>query len=159
MLDAAADLTVDLGPTTVVDAVVGRQVSDGIQRLTDYRAAGRLTGVSALVIGLGTNGPMSVAQCDQILALASGVPGVVFVNVRMPRPWEPVSNESLSTCTAHRPHVVLVDWFDASAAAGVLGPDQIHATPAGAKLYASLVTNAVRSLSATVRPEFAHRLG
>jgi peptidoglycan/LPS O-acetylase OafA/YrhL len=159
MLDAAADLTQDLGPSTVVDAVVGRQVSDGIQRLSDYRSAGRLIGVSALVIGLGTNGPMSVAQCDQILALASGVPSVVFANVRMPRPWEPVSNESLSTCTAHRPHVILVDWFDASAAAGVLGPDQIHATPAGAKLYASLVTNAVQSVSATNRPEFAHRLG
>ena len=74
MLDAAADLTEDLGPSTVVDAVVGRQVSDGIERLSDYRAAGRLNDLSALVIGLGTNGPMSVAQCDQILALAVGCP-------------------------------------------------------------------------------------
>ena len=159
MLDAAPDLTEDLGPSTVVDAVVGRQVSDGIQRLSEYRAAGRLNDLSALIIGLGTNGPMTVDQCDQILALASGVPRVVFVNVRMPRAWEPVSDGSLATCTAHQPRVVLVDWFDASAAPGVLGPDQIHATPTGAELYASLVTNAVRSVSAGVRPEFAHRLG
>jgi hypothetical protein len=143
MLDAAADLTEDLGPSTVVDAVVGRQVSDGIVRLTDYRAAGRLTGLTALVIGLGTNGPMSVAQCDQILTLAAGVPRVVFVNVRMPRPWESITNSTLATCTARQPRVILVDWYDASAAPGVLGPDQIHASPAGASLYASLVKNAV----------------
>ena len=159
MLDAAADLKQDLGPSTVVDAVVGRQVSDGIDRLTDYRAAGRLTGLTALVIGLGTNGPMSVAQCDQILSLAAGVPRVVFVNVRMPRPWESITNGTLATCTAHQPRVTLVDWYDASAAPGVLGPDQIHASPAGATLYASLVSGAASSPPPEVRGSFAHPSG
>jgi len=140
LLDAAADLRQDLGPATVVDAVVGRQVSDGIERLSDYRAAGRLTGLTALVIGLGTNGPMSVAQCDQIQNLGSGVPRIIFINVRMPRAWESITNDTLDTCAVHRPGVSLVDWYDASASPGVLGPDQIHATPAGASLYASLVT-------------------
>jgi hypothetical protein len=143
MLDAASDLKQDLGPSTVVDAVVGRQVSDGIARLTAYRSAGWMPNLTALVIGLGTNGPMSVAQCDQILSLASGVPRVVFVNVRMPRPWEPITNGTLATCTEHEPRLSVVDWYDASAAPGVLGPDQIHATLAGATLYASLVTRAV----------------
>jgi len=146
MLDAATDLKQDLGPSSVVDAVVGRQVSDGIDRLTAYRAAGRLTGLTALVIGLGTNGPMSVAQCDQLLSLASGVPRVVFVSVRMPRPWESVTNESLLTCTARQPGVALVDWYDASVAPGVLGPDQIHSTLAGATLYASLVTRVLSTV-------------
>jgi peptidoglycan/LPS O-acetylase OafA/YrhL len=156
MLDAAADLTQDLGPSTVVDAVVGRQVSDGIERLADYAAAGRLAGLTALVIGLGTNGPMSVAQCDQILNLASGVPRVVFINVRMPRPWESVTNTTLTACMARQPRVILVDWYDASAAPGVLGPDAIHSTPSGASLYASLVTRAVETLT-SVRPELARR--
>ena len=142
MLDGAADLKLDLGPTTVVDAVVGRQVSDGITRLDDYRSAGRLASLSALVVALGTNGPMSVDQCDQILNVASGVRRVVFINVRMPRPWESITNDTLTTCTSHQPKVVLVDWYDASAAPGVLGPDQIHSTPAGAALYASLVARA-----------------
>jgi peptidoglycan/LPS O-acetylase OafA/YrhL len=151
MLDAATDLVADLGPSTTVDAVVGRQVSDGITRLTDYRAAGRLVGLSALVIGLGTNGPMSVAQCDQILTLSSGVPRVVFINVRMPRPWESVTNGTLATCTAHQPGVVVADWYDASAAPGVLGPDAIHASPTGATVYASLV----RRVLSTVTPRGA----
>lgn len=159
MLDAAADLKQDLGPSTVVDAVVGRQVSDGIDRLTDYRAAGRLTDLTALVIGLGTNGPMSVAQCDQILNLAVGVPRVVFVNVRMPRPWESITNGTLATCTAHQPRVTVVDWYDASAAPGVLGPDQIHASPAGATLYASLVTRAASAPPPEMRGSFAHPPG
>jgi peptidoglycan/LPS O-acetylase OafA/YrhL len=159
MLDAAADLKADLGPSTVVDAVVGRQVSDGIDRLNEYRAAGRLTGLTALVIGLGTNGPMSVAQCDQILSLAAGIPRVVFVNVRMPRPWESITNDTLATCTARQPRVTLVDWYDASAASGVLGPDQIHASPAGATLYASLVSRAASSPPPEVRGSFAHPSG
>jgi peptidoglycan/LPS O-acetylase OafA/YrhL len=157
MLDAAPDLVQDLGPSTVVDAVVGRQVSDGIERLSDYQAANRLSGLTALVIGLGTNGPMSLAQCDQILSLASSVPRVVFVNVRMPRPWESITNGTLATCTAHQPRVVLVNWYDASAAPGVLGPDQIHSTPSGGSLYASLVTHAVTEASASIRPEISRR--
>jgi hypothetical protein len=142
MLDAADALKFDLGPSTVVDAVVGRQVSDGVARLTEYKAAGRLTGLTDLVIGLGTNGPMSVSQCDQIVSLASGVPKVIFVNVRMPRPWESITNGSLSACAGHGPRVVLVDWYDASGGPGILGPDQIHSTTAGAALYASLVARA-----------------
>jgi len=157
MLDAATDLTHDLGPSTVVDAVVGRQVSDGIIRLAAYRTAGRLTNLTALVIGLGTNGPMSPAQCDQILSLASGVPRVVFVNVRMPRPWESITNDTLTTCTAHQPRAVLVDWYDTSGAPGVLGPDQIHASAAGAALYASLVKHAISVVSTSVRPELSRR--
>jgi peptidoglycan/LPS O-acetylase OafA/YrhL len=140
MLDAAGDLKQDLGPSTVVDAVVGRQVADGIARLGAYRAAGRLHGLTALVIGLGTNGPMSVDQCNQTLSLATGVPRVIFINVRMPRAWQSITNGTLATCAVHRPGVSLVDWYDASASPGVLGPDQIHATPAGATLYAALVT-------------------
>jgi peptidoglycan/LPS O-acetylase OafA/YrhL len=157
MLDAAADLVQDLGPSTVVDAVVGRQVSDGIERLSDYQAANRLSDLAALVIGLGTNGPMSLAQCDQILSLASSVPRVVFVNVRMPRPWESITNGTLATCTAHQPRVILVDWYDASAAPGVLGPDQIHSTPSGGSLYASLVAHAVTEASTSIRPEISRR--
>jgi peptidoglycan/LPS O-acetylase OafA/YrhL len=157
MLDAASDLVQDLGPSTVVDAVVGRQVSDGIERLSDYQAAGRLSDLTALVIGLGTNGPMSLAQCDQILSLASSVPRVIFINVRMPRPWESITNGTLATCTARQPKVILVDWYDASGAPGVLGPDQIHATPSGGSLYASLVTHAVSEASTSIRPEISRR--
>jgi hypothetical protein len=157
MLDAATDLVQDLGPSTVVDAVVGRQVSDGIERLSDYQAAGRLSDLTTLVIGLGTNGPMSLAQCDQILSLASSVPRVVFVNVRMPRPWESITNGTLATCTARQPRVILVDWYDASAAPGVLGPDQIHSTPSGGSFYASLVTHAVTAASTSIRPEISRR--
>jgi peptidoglycan/LPS O-acetylase OafA/YrhL len=147
MLDAATDLKQDLGPATVVDAVVGRQVADGIARLTDYRDAGRLTSLTGLVIGLGTNGPMSVSQCQQILSLTSGIPRVVFVSVRMPRPWESITNNSLATCTARQPGVILADWYDASAAPGILGPDQIHSSAAGAALYASLISRVLSTVA------------
>jgi hypothetical protein len=142
MLDAATDLQASFAPGTVIDASVGRQVETGIERLEEYRAAGRLQAVGVLIIGLGTNGPMSPTQCQQILALAAGIPRVIMVNVRMPRPWEPVTNNTLTSCTAGAPHVSLVDWYTASAAPGVLGPDGIHATTAGAERYTALITAA-----------------
>ncbi len=142
MLDAASELQARFGPATVIDASVGRQVAAGIQRLGEYRTAGRLRTLTVLVIGLGTNGPMDPTQCQQILSLAAGIPRVIMVNVRMPRPWEPVTNNTLTSCTAGVPHVTLVNWYTASAAPGILGPDGIHATIAGAERYTALIAAA-----------------
>ena len=85
-LDAASELQARFGPATVIDASVGRQVAAGIQRLGEYRTAGRLRTLTDLVIGLGTNGPMDPTQCQQILSMAAGIPRVIMVNVRMPPP-------------------------------------------------------------------------
>ncbi len=144
MLGATTELEQALGPGVVVDATVGRQVKQGLARLAQYKAAGHLAGLSAVVIGLGSNGPITTAQCQQFEAIAAGVPRVVFVNVRVPRSWQNVSNASLAACTAGKPGVVLANWYEASAAPGVLGPDRVHETPAGRQLYASVVATAVR---------------
>jgi hypothetical protein len=141
MLGASTDLIAALGPNTVVDASVGRQVYEGLDRLAEYRSAGRLTGLRAVVVGLGTNGPMTVAQCHQFVSLAGG-DRVVFITVRVPRPWQDETNASIATCAA-LPDVSAVDWYQASGAPGVLGPDRVHETVAGRSLYASLVAAAV----------------
>lgn len=145
MLGASSDLQAALGPGTTIDARVGRQVQQGLTRLAAYRAAGRLKGLGAVVIDLGSNGPLTLQDFQQLVALTEGVGRVVVVNVRVPRPWQSITNDSLAAGVAANPRFVLVNWYRASAAPGLLYPDQIHPDPKGQLVYADLVARAVRS--------------
>jgi lysophospholipase L1-like esterase len=142
LLASAQALEQRLHGDVTVDAVVGRQVWSGISRLAEYRAAGDLTGLEAVIIDLGTNGPMTPQDVAQLRALTAGVPLLVLVNVRVPLPWQGESNASLATAK-DLPRVVIVDWYQASAAAGLLWPDGIHPDPKGQAIYANLVAAAL----------------
>ena len=83
--------------------------------------------------------PQDVAQ---FRALAVGVPLLVFVNVRVPLPWQSETNASLSA-VAGEPGIAVVNWYSASAAPGVLWPDAIHPDPKGQVLYANLIAAAL----------------
>jgi hypothetical protein len=142
LLASAQALEQRLHGDVTVDAVVGRQVWSGISRLAAYRAAGDLTGLKAVIIDLGTNGPMTPEDVAQLRALTAGVPLLVLVNVRVPLPWQGESNASLAA-VKDLPKVVIVDWYQASAAPGLLWPDGIHPDPEGQVIYANLVATAL----------------
>ncbi len=142
LLASAQALEQRLNGDVTVDAVVGRQVWNGISRLAEYRAAGDLTGLKAVIIDLGTNGPMTPGDVAQLRALTAGVPLLVLVNVRVPLPWQGESNASLAAAQG-LPRVVVVDWYNASAAPGLLWPDGIHPDPKGQVIYANLVAAAL----------------
>jgi hypothetical protein len=142
LVAASASLQQRLHGDVTVDAVVGRQVWSGIARLAAYKAAGDLVGLKAIVIDLGTNGPMTPQDVAQFRALAVGVPLLVFVNVRVPLPWQSETNASLSA-VAGEPGIAVVNWYSASAAPGVLWPDAIHPDPKGQVLYANLIAAAL----------------
>jgi peptidoglycan/LPS O-acetylase OafA/YrhL len=125
-----------------VDAVVGRQVWSGIARLQQYRAAGDFVGIKAIVIDLGTNGPMTPADVAQLRAVAAGVPLLVFVNVRVPRPWQGETNSSIAA-VAGQPGIRVANWYAASATPGALWEDGIHPDPKGQLIYANLIAEAL----------------
>jgi hypothetical protein len=142
MLGSSVDLNEAFGPAITVDAAVGRQVSVGIQRLREYKAAGRLHDLRALVIGLGTNGPFEPNQMRQLVALCRGVPKVVVINVRVPDAWQSTSNKTIES-VAHRRGFTVINWYAASADQAFLYPDETHPDPAGQVIYTNLVVNAV----------------
>ncbi|HLH46457.1 MAG TPA: acyltransferase family protein, partial [Acidimicrobiales bacterium] len=146
MLAAAPSLDQVFGHGITVDAVVGRQVSAGLSRLAQYRAAGRLHGLRALVIGLGSNGPFTPADFSQLRSLAAGVPLVVMINVRVPDSWESESDATIDAA-GRLPGYTVVNWYSASATPGVLWPDGVHPDPAGQALYAHLVEQAIQQHS------------
>jgi hypothetical protein len=151
LVAASASLQQRLHGDVTIDAIVGRQVWSGIARLAAYKAAGDLVGLKAIVIDLGTNGPMTPQDVGQFRALSAGVPLLVFVNVRVPLPWQSETNSSLAAVEG-QPGIAVVNWYSASAAPGVLWPDAIHPDPKGQLIYATLVAAA---LSQQPRPPTA----
>lgn len=140
MLDAAALLRRD---GFEVDAAVGRQFDAGVTLLDAARRAGRLPG--EVVVHLGTNGPITPAQLDQLMAAVAGR-RVVLVTLREPRFWETASNDALRSVAARWPGVRLADWHAAGNSGDTEGwfyGDGIHLTPAGASAYARVIEAAV----------------
>jgi peptidoglycan/LPS O-acetylase OafA/YrhL len=151
MLAGSADLEAAFGPRITVDAEVGRQVYEGLERLEQYRSAGRLDHLSALVVGLGTNGPFEPSQLQQLETLTAGIPRVVLVNVRVPLSWQAESNATIAKVAAD-PRFRVADWYQASAAPGVLYSDEVHPDAAGQLIYANLITEAVDAPATTPAP-------
>jgi hypothetical protein len=132
MLGAASELEQDI-PGIQIDAAVDRQVSAAINILQADRAAGKLGTV--VVIHLGNNGTFTTAQFDEIMQILSGVKKVVFVNLKVPRPWEGPNNAVLAAGVKRYPNAVLVDWQAASANhPEYFWGDGIHLRPGGAKV-------------------------
>lgn len=142
LLAAEPALESVFGKQITVDAAVGRQVYTGLARLAQYKSAGRLSTIQALVVDLGSNGVFTPADMTELEQLAAGVPRVVLVNVRVPDPWGPESNQTIAS-VAHRPGFAVVDWWKASENRALLYPDGVHPDPQGAAVYAHLVDTAL----------------
>ncbi len=100
-------------PGIDVEAAVSRQWSDGLQLLESLKAQGQLG--AEVVVGLGTNGPISAADVDAMMAVLGGASRVVFVNVHVDRPWQDPNNAVLAAAPSRYPNVVVADWADLAA--------------------------------------------
>jgi len=143
MLGAASELRAAI-PAISVDAVVSRQWTAGVSTVDQMRAGGRLG--PKLVVGLGTNGTVSAAQFDAMERAAAGAQRLVVVSVRVPRPWQDEVNATLRDGVARHPGTVLADWYGASAAHPEwFASDGYHLQPGGARAYAALISQALRT--------------
>ncbi|HLN16795.1 MAG TPA: hypothetical protein VK277_08610 [Acidimicrobiales bacterium] len=108
MIDYQDPLEQDI-PGITVEAAVGRQWSDGEAILQQAKAAGSLGAV--VVVGLGTNGPITESDFNDMMSILSGASRVVFVTVHVDQPWQDQVNQVLTSGVARYPHTaVLVDW-------------------------------------------------
>ncbi|MEA2279942.1 MAG: hypothetical protein QOK21_549 [Solirubrobacteraceae bacterium] len=131
-----------LGRHMRVDAAVGRQADDIVGRIDAYRAAGRLP--SRVVVQIGENGPIPASDLRELRNALRGVRRVVLVNVRVPRSWGAQTNAQLARAVRGWPQARIADWYDASAAPGLLYEDGTHPNPRGARVYAAIVRRALR---------------
>jgi peptidoglycan/LPS O-acetylase OafA/YrhL len=123
-----------------VDAAVGRQPSEIIDRLQRYRDAHALP--PNVVVQIGDNGPVWSADMTRLRAVLSGVPHVVLVNIREPTSWQTEVNDTLAQAGRTWPNATIADWLAASSNPSLLY-DAAHPDPAGAAVYANIVARAL----------------
>jgi lysophospholipase L1-like esterase len=133
-------------PSVWIDAAVGRQVDEGLDALQAYKDSGNLAKFQAVVVHLGTNGPLGPNHFERLTQLLAGIPRVVVLDVRVPRRWEQLSDDSIHAGVAsHAAQMRLAPWRDASGAPGLLRDDGVHPNAAGMDVYARLVTDGLRA--------------
>ncbi|GLV64691.1 acyltransferase [Bacillus mycoides] len=141
MIDIAPYLKTTF-PDIRIDAQIGRQLSKAIPVVEQLKNEGNLG--NYVIIGLGTNGAFTTEQLVSLIELIGNERKVIFINTRVPRPWESIVNERLKVTTPKYPNVTLVDWYTASAGKrDYFAPDGVHLTKLGAEAYAALVVKAV----------------
>jgi peptidoglycan/LPS O-acetylase OafA/YrhL len=143
MLASAQGLEDDM-PGIDIDAKVGMQMATGIQIVQQMAASGELR--HYVVVGLGTNGPITSGQVWELREAAGHDRELIMVNTFGPMSWESEVNAVLAKATWHKPHVALADWTDAIAGhTNLLWGDGIHPQPSGGRLYAHVIEDTIRS--------------
>jgi peptidoglycan/LPS O-acetylase OafA/YrhL len=146
-------------PGIYINAQVGRAMVNGLAVIQGLAARGGLR--HYVVVGLGTNGPVSAAQIRELRRLIGPDRDLILVNAFGPMPWESSVNAVLDAAARHMAHVSLADWHAAIAGhTGLLWPDGIHPQPSGAKVYARVVLAAIQAqLPHAPEPSCAQQVG
>jgi hypothetical protein len=138
MLGSAGKLTKTIDGLDVMDAEVGMQVSYAIEILRWRRDAGQLGDV--VVVHLGNNGTFTARQFDEMMDVLGDERRVVFVNVKVPLPWEGPNNAVISEGVARYPNTVLADWYSASAYhPEFFVEDGVHLQTEAQRVYADVI--------------------
>src|SRR5918995_5708495 len=121
-----------------IEADVGLQAPAATDILRKRRAANQLGEV--VVVHIGSNGAFSEEQFGEMMEVLAAVHRVVFVNVKVPRPWEQPNNAVLADGIQQYSNVVLVDWYVASVGRPELFvKDGIHLQHEGQRVYTDLI--------------------
>ncbi|RLK48015.1 acyltransferase family protein [Microbacterium telephonicum] len=137
MLASAPGLLAEF-PGIQVDAAVSRSMYAGTGIISSLAANGQLR--EFVVVGLGTNGPVSEDALQSILDTVGPKRHLILVNAYAPRDWIPGVNAELSAFAAAHPGVSVADWSSAIGAhTDFLAGDHIHPGAAGGRVFADTV--------------------
>ena len=106
VMKGAAPTLAELG--IVVDAVQDRQGKMGADIFIQLQDLG--VTMDAVVIHLGTNGPMSQKTLDSMMDAVAGVPRVVILTGKANRDWTDKNNKKIRALPSAYPNVVVLDW-------------------------------------------------
>ncbi len=137
MLGAAYQLGATLGAVEI-DAAVGRQSANAINVLNAYRSNGGLPAI--VIIDIGNNGTLTPHQIDTVMDALEGVTKVIFVTVRVDRPWVGANNANIWDARGRHPNIYIADWHATSIGhPEYFQGDGIHLRPEGAQAFAELL--------------------
>ncbi|TFB73715.1 acetyltransferase [Cryobacterium glaciale] len=146
MLASAPELQATFAGITV-DASVSRGMYSADDILLALQAAGQLQPV--VVVGLGTNGPITDDELTAILRILGPDRQLVLVTAYAERDWTDGVNATLAAFAAGNRRVELANWHDTIAGRlDLLAGDHVHPGPTGGQLYADEVRAALDRLAA-----------
>lgn len=128
-----------------IDSKVNRQFDTGIELFKQYEAK-NLAGKIA-IFELGTNGPVTPQQIDNLMSAVGDKRIVVLITTRSPRNWVASTNQSIMDASNRYHNVRVVDWYGYSAGKGNLfSGDGTHLNEEGAKQYTQLIYDAIKDV-------------
>jgi hypothetical protein len=83
-----------------------------IELLRERAASGQLGDV--VIVHMGNNGTFTAPQFDTMMEVLASVPRVMFVNDKVPRPWQAPNDAVIADGVQRYPNTFLVDWRGAS---------------------------------------------
>jgi lysophospholipase L1-like esterase len=132
-------------PHMTVNAVVGEQANAGANVIKKNKA--KIAQSDAVLIGLGTNGTLTVGGVDYVAQIMKevGYKPVYWINVHVPsRPWETPNNTQLSQEAKKYSNLKIIDWYGASKNnSSWFYSDGIHPYGEGAVQYTTLIMNSL----------------
>jgi peptidoglycan/LPS O-acetylase OafA/YrhL len=144
---ASADALHSALPGIYIDAEVSRQMAAGLTEVQSLAAESLLRRV--VVVGLGTNGTITMDQIHELLAEIGPHRDLVLVNTYEARPWEHEVNTVIADAARRYPNVFLANWRATIVhRTNLLWGDEVHPRPPGARLYAKVVDAAVQATEA-----------
>jgi peptidoglycan/LPS O-acetylase OafA/YrhL len=141
MLGAATALESEIDGIAI-DAAISRQASEAIELLRERAASGELGDV--VIVHMGNNGTFTATQFDTMMDVLASVPRVVFINDKVPRPWEGPNDAVIAEGVQRYPNTMLVDWRGASSQrSDYFWEDGMHLRAEGAAAYAALIASQI----------------
>ncbi len=134
-----------------VDAEVGRQAWTAATMIKARKAENRLG--SVVVLHLGNNGRYTEQVFNEIMQTLADRRMVIVFNVRVPREWEAYNNNIIANGVKAYPNAVFIDWRGVTANRPELfWNDGHHLRPEGARFYAGLIAEAIKSRPGEAKP-------
>lgn len=145
VMASSSDLLHKLMPNSIVDAAVSRQGDVGVSLINSYLQKGQLQ--KNVLIGLGTNGPISDSDMQQILDLVGPNRQIYWINVVVPtRSWQNQVNQQLASVAKKHKNFHLIDWYGyAHSHSSWFYDDKTHPNNVGQMYYSSYVVKEMLS--------------
>lgn len=128
-------------PGISVDAVVGRQASQGLMVAKEWNRSPHKA--STVLVHLGTNGYINEGQFKEMLRELAGCKAVIIMNVHAERRWTTPNNEIIARMKDEFPNVHVINWNGASAERpDYFVKDGIHLSVQGIRALTSEIAQA-----------------
>jgi peptidoglycan/LPS O-acetylase OafA/YrhL len=130
-------------PAVTVDAAEGRQPRVVLRAIVAAYRGGRLAPI--VEIHIGNNGVIRPSQLSSTLALLKDRRQVILLTDHVPRDWQGINNQTLTSVGARFANVTVIDW---NAIANANRPwfynDGLHLNGSGSAGYAQLILSTAR---------------